>query len=237
MPEGRPGQGPLLQCTRWAFKRATGWHVLLTWYHHVLFTCCGNSTALSFPGDPCPPTLTSPASAPRAHALELTSLGSQTKLFQNEGVVYRCLTQVFVAIRCREVPGDHVHLQQHQIVVGLEVSQFGHPLRRFPIRHSGVVQACSDEDCRVVLRRHVVYGAVLVHVVVVVPFVGVAPLLPLKNRQGDGRVPHCAHDVHEGYAGQCHFAQIGPHVDDRTNQKPSRAAAVDRHLIRSRPLL
>ena len=36
---------------------------------------------------------------------------------------------------------------------------------------------------------------------------------------------------------QCHFAQIGPHVDDRTNQKPSRAAAVDRHLIRSRPLL
>mmetsp|Transcript_64572 Transcript_64572/g.120991 ORF Transcript_64572/g.120991 Transcript_64572/m.120991 type:complete len:388 (+) Transcript_64572:179-1342(+) len=159
----------------------------------------------------------------------------EAELVEHERVVEAQLLEVLVAVRRAEVPRLQVHFQQQGVGVGFRVAQLAHPLHGLPVRHPRVVQPRGDQNRGVVLRQDVVHGAVAKHVAEELGFVGVPPLLPLPNRERDGRVAHGSHDVHKGHPRHRDFKQVGAHVQAGAHEEPPRRAPLGRGELRGRP--
>mmetsp|Transcript_8266 Transcript_8266/g.31079 ORF Transcript_8266/g.31079 Transcript_8266/m.31079 type:complete len:546 (-) Transcript_8266:902-2539(-) len=146
-------------------------------------------------------------------------------------MIEREFPQVLVAVRRREVPGFQIHFQQNLGVAQVVVPEMLDPLGWLPVRHARIVQARRREDVRIVLRHHVVHGAVHPHVVVVLRIVWVAPFLPFAHRQRDRGVAHGHHEVDERNPRDRGLEEIRAHVEHRAHQEASRAAALHAHHV------
>mmetsp|Transcript_11757 Transcript_11757/g.29716 ORF Transcript_11757/g.29716 Transcript_11757/m.29716 type:complete len:322 (+) Transcript_11757:524-1489(+) len=129
-----------------------------------------------------------------------------------------------------------------------DVAHGGHPLGGLPVSHPRVVEPRRDEKGGVVGhaalihavlllgrggRLHVVNGGVALDVVVVLTFVGVPPLLPLDDSQGNAWVTHGRHDVHKGHARHRRVEQAGRgSVQARSNEQAASRSPLDRNFRR-----
>ena len=119
----------------------------------------------------------------------------------------------------------HVGMKQELVVIGFEFAEFGDPLGGLPVLHLAVVQAGGDEHVGIVFGFHLIVGAVAQDVVVVILFVGVAPLIVLAGGEGDGVVEHGGHYVDEGNLGYYARPEVRAHVGDCAHQEAARTAA------------
>jgi len=80
------------------------------------------------------------------------------------------------------------------------------------------------------VRAHVVVGTVLVHVVLALACVGVAPLGPLCHGQRNAAVGHGVEQVHEGHAQEHGVLQVGPENHAGPHQEPAGRTALAHQL-------
>ena len=131
--------------------------------------------------------------------------------------------------------GAELGLEEHP-GRGRHGPQLGHPLGRLPIGDPGVVEARRDEEVGVGARRavgvlpgHVVVGRVGEHAAVGrLVGQGVAPLLPLTDRQRQLVVEHGGDAVDEGHLGHQAAEELGRLVGHGADEQAAgRSAPAD----------
>ena len=73
--------------------------------------------------------------------------------------------------------GFHLGMEQQNIIIGFQLSQFCHPFGWLPILDLGIVQAGGDQHVRVIFWLHIVIRRVREHVVVIFLDIRIAPFV------------------------------------------------------------
>ena len=129
------------------------------------------------------------------------------------------------------MPGIHVDMQQQRRIVLLQRPQLRHILRRLPIHHLRIVQARLHQHRRIVPGLQIIVRRVRPHVLKRLGFIRIPPLLILRHRQGQGRIEHRIHHIHERHMRQHHSEQIRPLIHHGPHQQSARASTFDRHPV------
>ena len=74
-----------------------------------------------------------------------------TSQFQQEGVILCGFLKVAEASGRATMAGVHIGSEQHQVVIGFQLPQFGSPFRWLPILYLRIVQSGGDQQVGVVL--------------------------------------------------------------------------------------
>lgn len=120
--------------------------------------------------------------------------------------------------------GIHIGTEQQQVIVGFQFPQFGHPFRRLPVLHLGIVQSGGDQHMRISLRPDAVVGAVAFHVVVIGFILWIPPLFKFPGGQWNRFVQHGGHHIDERHLGYHAMKQLRTFVNGHAHQHPAGAA-------------